>query len=242
MSLIQTQISLTHVQANLSFHASNQANSIAEQFTTLASTIGTTDETVVLGDIITPKLVAIKLISGASLLIGLDGTNYPFRLVAANESMLLRLNVEGLCQISNVITIADSSGSLHLKYFSVTGASGSWGVWYDIDNSGNAAPSHEKTNSLGITSVTSLASAVLVASATAEALAASTAFSADFTISYTSGTDTIILTDNYTGTRASIAANDSDFTCNVLHAGSASPVIHLKSLGVSQVVTAVVPN
>lgn len=242
MSTLQTQINLIHLQAGLSVPSVTQRTAISSQFASNAIEVGATDEIIPLGDITTPKQVMVKLISGDRLRIGLDGTTYPFELVDADEATLFRLAVEGIVEISTVTTIADTAGSLDGDYFTLAGNSGTWGVWYDVDNNGTSAPAHGMTNALEITSVATGNSAILVADATAVDMAASAAFLADFSITHTVGTTLITLTDKHTGTRTNIAAGTSGFTVASPQQGAASPVIHLKSLGTSEVVTAVAPH
>lgn len=242
MATLQTQIALIHLDSGLSTQAVTQRTASAESFSALAVTVGTTDEIVALGDVTTPKQVLVKLVSGDPLLVGLDGSTYPFRLEDDDEAMLLRLDVEGVVETQTVTTIADTAGSLDGDYFTLTGNSGSWGVWYDVDNNGTSAPAHGATNALEITSVVTGDTAILVADATATDMEASTAFSADFTVGHTTGTTLITLTDKHTGTRTNIAAGTSGFTVATTQAGAASPVVHLKSTGTSQVVTAAAPH
>jgi hypothetical protein len=242
MSTLQTQITLVHINSGIAANSAVQRTSISPQFSPLVVTVGTTDETVNLGDIVTAKQVMLKLISGDPVRVGLDGSAYPFKLVDEGEGMLLRLDVEGLVETQTITTIADTAGSLDGDYFTLQGNSGTWAVWYDVDNNGTSAPAHGMTNALEITSVATGNSAILVADVTAADMAASAAFSADFAISHTVGTTLITLTDKHTGTRTNIAAGTSGFTVATTQQGAASPVIHLKSLGTSEVLTAVAPH
>lgn len=241
MSTIQTQVAVIHIESSLTATAAVQRTSAEDAFTPIAVSVTTSDETVDLGDVITPQQVLVKLVSGDDVRIGLDGSTYPFRLSGDNDVTLLRLDVAGLLETQTVTTIADTAGSLDGDYFSLEGHSGTWGVWYDVDNNGTSAPAHGKTNSLEITSVVTGDTAILVADATAVDMAASTAFSADFTIAHTVGTTLITLTDKHTGTRTNIAAETSGFTVATTQAGAASPVVHMKSAGTSSVVTMVAP-
>jgi hypothetical protein len=242
MATIQTQVSLIHLDSSLNAQSVVQRTSQAPQFTPLAIEVLAVDEVAPLGDITTAKQVFVKLLSGNPLMIGLDGSTYPFRLVEAEEATLLRLDVEGLVETQTVTTIADTAGSLDGDYFTLEGKSGTWGVWYDVDNNGTSAPAHGATNALEITSVVTGNSAILVADATAVDMAASAAFSADFTVGHTVGTTLITLTDKHTGTRTNIAAGTSGFTVATTQAGATSPVVHLKSTGTSQVVVGVAPH
>lgn len=247
MSTIQTQLVVSHLSSSLSISSAVQRTAVGSTFTANAIEVLAVDETIPLGDVTTAQQVVLKLVSGDAVRVGIEHSGvafddtYPFRLAAAGEALLLRLDVEGLVETSTITTIADTAGSLDGDYFSLEGNSGTWAVWYDVDNSGTAAPAHGKTNALEITSVVTGNSAILVADRTATALAASTAFSADFTIAHTVGTTLITLTDKHTGTRTDIAANTSGFAVATTQPGAASPVIHLLSLGTSSVVVGVVP-
>jgi hypothetical protein len=116
MSTIQTQLAIVHLESGLNMTAATQIISGESSFSTDAVTVTTTDEAVDLGDIITPKVVCIKLVSGDPIKIGIGGSTYPFRLQEAGESTLLRLDVEGLREVTTLTTQADVNGSLNGKY------------------------------------------------------------------------------------------------------------------------------
>lgn len=240
MATLQVSAAAVHFDSSLNVSATKQYTAVGSSFQSNSIAVGSTDEAVDVTEVVTAKYVLIKHISGDTLLVGLDGSTYPFRLTTG-EPMLLRLDIEGLVETQTITTIADTAGSLDGDYFTLEGKSGTWGVWYDVDNNGTSAPAHGKTNSLEITSVVTGNSAILVADATAVDMAASTAFSADFAISHTVGTTLITLTDRHTGTRTNIAADTSGFTVATTQAGAASPSVHLKSVGTTQAVVAVTP-
>lgn len=244
MSTIQTQISLFHLESQLSASSAIQRTANETAFSPLAVTVLNVDETVDLGDVATPKQVMVKLVSGDPVRIGLDGSTYPFRLVEASECLLLRLDVEGRVNTSTiVVTAEDANTTLHEQFFSLEGQSGTWGVWFDIGG-GGAAPTGAYDNQLEITGIAAAALIGPVGLQLSTELAASTAFAADFSVVYDSLTDTITLTDKHTGTRAAIADGSATtgFAFATTQVGVASPVVHLLSTGTSQVVTAVAPN
>ena len=234
MSAIQTQLSLIHLQAGLSVPSITQRTSIGSQFASNAIEVTTADETIPLGDVVTPKQVMVKLVSGDPLRIGLDGSTYPFRLVDADETMLLRLDVEGLVETSFVETIADVAGSLNDKYFTLEDRNGEVKVVITND---------------GVTALTSTGRVVVVTitngdSDEAVATAIITAFAGDAEIAATAGPSSILVgfIDNHTGSRTNVSAGDSGFSVSTDQGGAASPVVHLKSIGTSQVVVAVAPH
>lgn len=223
---------MIHLQAGLSVPSVTQRTSIGSQFSPLAVTVGTTDEIVDLGDIITPKQVMVKLISGDPVKIGLDGTTYPFELVDADESALFRLAVESIVEKSTAQTIADVAGSLNDKFFTLADRNGEVKVVITTD---------------GVTGITSSGrvKVVTIASGATNAAVATAivaAFATDAELTVSTVTNLVTFTDKHTGTRTNIAAGDSGFTVASPQQGAASPVIHLKSLGTSEVVTAVAPH
>lgn len=229
---IQTQINMVHLQSGIPVPSVTQRTSFGSQFSALVVDVGTSDETIPLGDVTTAKQVELKLISGDMLRVGLDGSTYPFELVDPDEAMLLRLAVEGIVEISTVTTIADTAGSLNDKYFLLTDRTGEVKVVITTD---------------GTTALTSTGRVVIVTiaadaanSAVANAIVA--AFASDTEFSAVADTNVVTFTDKHTGTRSNVAAGDSGFSVATPQQGAASPVIHLKSVGTSQVVVGVAPH
>lgn len=241
MSTIKTSVSIVHFGSGLRTSSSVQRTAYESTFSADSISVGTTPETVALGDITTPRTVLLRNSSGNDLLVGFSNSVFPMRL-SATESMLLRLDVEGLVEKSTVTTVADVAGSLDGDYFVVTGLSGSWGIWYDVDNNGTPAPAHGATSAVEVTGVVTGATAAAVAAATYASLTASTAFMLDFSVSYTAATSVIVITDRHTGTRTSVSAGTSGFTVAETQSGAASPSIYLKSTGTTNTVVAVAPN
>lgn len=116
MSTIQTQVAIVHLESGLNMTGAVQTVSGESSFSTGAVTVTSAGETTDPGDVITPKVVCIKLVSGDPLKIGIGGTDYPFRLQEAGESTLLRLDVEGLREVTTLTTQADVNGSLNGKH------------------------------------------------------------------------------------------------------------------------------
>jgi hypothetical protein len=229
---IQTQIALIHIESGLPANSAVQRTSVGSNFSPLVVTVGASDETVDLGDVTTPKQVMLKLISGDAVRVGLDGSTYPFRLTDADEAMLLRLDTEGIVEVSQVETLADVAGSLNDKYFLLTDWNGEVKVVITND---------------GVTALTSSGRVVVVTIANnadddtvASAIVAAFVSDSDFTAS-ASG-PVVTFRDKHTGTRSNVAAGDSGFSVATQQQGAASPVIHMKSLGSSQVLTAVAPH
>lgn len=230
MSTVQTQINLVHLEAGLAIPSVTQRVTYGSQFSSNAIEVTTADETIPLGDILTPKQVMVKLISGDSLRIGLDGSTYPFRLTASDEACIFPLDAAGLVEISTVTVGADVAGALNDKYF----------TFYDRNGEVKVVITND-----GITGLTSSGRLVIVDinnNDTAESVATAivTAFAGDSEIVVSNqSTTNVKFSDKHTGTRTNIDAGDSTFTVGTTQEGAASPVVHLKSVGVSQVVVAV---
>jgi len=332
MATIQTQIALVHIDSGLNAQSVVQRTAAAAQFTPLAVEVGAADETIPLGDIITAKQVLVKLLSGDPLQVGLDGSTYPFRLVEAEEATLLRLDVEGLKEISTVICGADSASSLSGTYFDIADRNGTVRVWNNMaataafgsvtygspantdtivvngttftkDTTGNGTTTFSTIGELntlisGLASISSTSNGTVIsivadtpgtagnsitldktgsaltlsaanltggsaastppatpgggrlipvvfaedAAATTIAAAMAAAIDADAEFVATVNTDTVTITDMHTGDRAPITTSIPGWSVNPSNTGAASPVIHLKSLGTSQVVVAVAPH
>lgn len=132
MATIQSQSVLVHIDSGVSSSSASQYAAGEETFTNNVISVSTTDETLSLGDIVTPKKVLLKLVSGDDLLIGLDGSTYPFRLSGAGDSTLLRLDVEGRVEISTITCGADTASSLSGGYFDLTDRTGTVRTWMNM--------------------------------------------------------------------------------------------------------------
>lgn len=242
MSVIQVNSSIVHLNSTLNVNNNKQYTSVEEGFVSASIGVASTDEVVDVGEIINPKFVFVKNISGDDLRIGMDGSTYPFRLTTG-EAMTVRLDAEGLVETQTVTTVADVASSLDGTYFTLEGNSGTWAVWIDVGDTGTAEPAHGMTNDVEVTAIVADATAAQVAAAIYAALAASTAFLADFTVTYVAASSLITITDKYTGTRTNLANGGTSpgFTMSTTQAGAASPQVHLKSVGTTQAVVAVAP-
>tara|TARA_R110002012_G_scaffold130733_3_gene283270 strand:- start:2351 stop:3097 length:747 start_codon:yes stop_codon:yes gene_type:complete len=194
--------------------------------------IASTSALVDFGDVITPKYIAVSNSDAAdSVLISFDNTNFDQE-VQPGESLLIRLRNSDKQELQTVTTIADSSGSLNAKYFTLEGYSGTWAVWFDIDNSGTTEPAHGKDHSVKISGVVTDSTASQVALIMSSELIADASFSLDFLTSYNSNIDDDLVTirDNHTGNRTDINdAGSTGFTVATTQDGGSQRAIYLKS-------------
>jgi len=130
--MIQTQAILVHLDSGLNASSAYQYTAFEDAFTSSAITVTTVDETLSLGDVVTPRTIELKLISGDPVRVGLDGSTYPFRLREAGESALIPLDVDGLREISSITAGADTSYSLSGDYFDLTDRTGTVRVWFNM--------------------------------------------------------------------------------------------------------------
>jgi hypothetical protein len=91
---IREQFSMAQSETSLMTLTTITRTSVEEGFISASISVGGTDETISYGDLADPKAVSLILRSGDPVLVGLDGTNYPFRLAVIGEPMLLKLNTE----------------------------------------------------------------------------------------------------------------------------------------------------
>lgn len=236
MSTIATSIQLVNQSTGAAFTVPYSTRTTDKPgFSVGEVTVLTADEVVVTGEYTSPRNIGLRLLSGSDVRVGFDGATYPLRLSGANDSMLLRLDVEGLREVSTAQTVADSGGSLNDKYFTLADRNGEVKVVITTD---------------GVTGLTSSGRVVVVTivsgdTANAVATAIVAAFAADTELTVATVANLVTFTDRHTGTRTNIAAGDSTFTVatpTTTGTGTASPILHLLSLGTSQVVVAIVPN
>lgn len=237
MSTIQSHFSIVHADSGLNVASAVQRTAFESGFSSSSVSVNTTEEQVLLGDLITPRQVCLKLVSGSPLQVGLATGVYPLRLTDPGESMMLRLDVEGRQEKSTITTVADVSGSLAGKYFDLRDRTGLVRVWF---NQIGASPATTPPSAGGgrllpvdfATNATNIAMAVNIALALDE----------DDEFIATSASNVVTITDQYTGTRTNVSAGDSTMTVATTQEGSASPTVYLQSTGVSQVVVVVAPN
>ena len=128
-------------------------------------------------------------------------------------------------EVSSLTTVADTSGSLNLKYFIVYDLSGSVAFWYDIDNAGQSAPAGASgaTRSVAITTVLTNDDEFSVATKTASEVAADSAFNA------TAVSNVVTITNAVGGSVPNIDAGDSGFLAQTTTEGvDAISSLHLK--------------
>jgi len=130
--MIQTQLSIVHLESGLNMSAATQITTANQGFSAAAMEVGTTDKLPHYGDVTTPKILAVKLTSGDPLLIGVGGTDYPFRLQSEGESIMIRLDVEGLLRITSFTAQADVARSLSGKSLSVHDADSKVLAWFNM--------------------------------------------------------------------------------------------------------------
>jgi hypothetical protein len=129
MSTINTTLSLSQSPSGLRINANALRPAEGKGFNSTIASVGSSDETITLGDIVTPQQIAVSLLSGSPVLVGLDGSTYPFYLSAAGASALFPLAVTR--EVSAIVAEADSGASLSSKYFVLTDRAGTVWVWLD---------------------------------------------------------------------------------------------------------------
>lgn len=116
MSTISTSIRVQHRGTNLSFSASETRDVNEDGVKMDSITVAATDEVLSFGDITVPRQVAIRLVSGDPVKVGLSNSEpYPFYLSGTNESMLLNLNTGNVKAVSTFMPEA-VTGALDGKY------------------------------------------------------------------------------------------------------------------------------
>ena len=115
MSNIITRLNLSHADTGMSFNIALSRDADTEGFD-LAQVAVTTTESSVASAYSSARNVILRLLSGDDVKVGLATTVYPLRLSGANDSMLPRLDVEGLREITTVTCAADVAGSLDGDY------------------------------------------------------------------------------------------------------------------------------
>ena len=239
MSTIRSSISLAHATSRLRASGNQSRTTVDSGFSTAPITVGTSDQSLSLGDVITPQQAAVSVISGSPVLVGLDGSTYPFYLEAVGASLLIPFAVASLKETSVIVAEADSSGSLNQKFFQISDRNGTVGVWIDVDNSGSTAPAGATSldRQIEVTGVVTDATSAQVATALASALNADAEFGA------VAVTATVTVTDAHTGTRTDATDGDTGWgSITTSQQGAVSPVIHIKSEASTVVLFAIAPQ
>lgn len=131
MSTINTNVNIRHQDTGMTYTASSQRSSTYSGFSLSEITVVATDEEVQVETLV-PREVHVRLLSGDALKVGLASGTYPFRLSGANDSMSLRLDVEGIREITTIVCGADSGSSLGGKYFDLQDRNGTVRVVLDM--------------------------------------------------------------------------------------------------------------
>lgn len=138
MSKIRSQLTIAHQASGLTLTAS-QLRTAADSFFEADIITITGAGTLALGDVVTPRAVTFKLISGDDVQIGwpYEATSiYYLRLSGAEDFTMLRLDVESYVEISDVTCIADTAGALQGTYFEMADKDGPVRVWFDLTATG----------------------------------------------------------------------------------------------------------
>lgn len=125
---------ITHSLSGLSTNGNVSRTLNEEQFLALSITVGDTEESLPLGEVVAARYVFIKNISGDDLLVGTETGVYPFRL-KEKDPCLLPLDTDGkLFEKSTIGCVADVGGSLHGKYFDMADEDGPLRVWFSTES------------------------------------------------------------------------------------------------------------
>lgn len=235
MSTIRSNIRITHQESGIAFAINSSRTSTDPGIALENITVGTSDEVVDVSEYGAPRNILLRLMSGDDLRVGLGGATYPFRLSGAGDFMVLRLDVEGIREISTITAGADVAGSLDGDYLDLTDRNGTVRVWFDVDN-GSTPPSTPGSGRLLEVNIATGDSAETVATALQAAVDADAEFTA------TRSGAVVTVTDAYTGTRSDVSAGTTGWTVAKTQDGAASQAIHMKSVGSSQVVAGVIPD
>ena len=129
MSTIQTSSFIGNQESGLSVSGSSSRTALEDGFSADSINVVGGDEVISVGDFTTIRGIALNHLSGDDLLIGLDGSTYPFRL-STDESMSFRLDVEGRVETATIVAQADTNTSLSSKYLVLNDKDGSVWVWF----------------------------------------------------------------------------------------------------------------
>jgi hypothetical protein len=240
MQNIQASINLLHYDSGAAVSGGSRRKAHETSFSISALSVNTTPEAVPIGDIITPRSVAVKCYGGDDAFVSLDGgATFPFRLSPDNDSMLLRLDFEAHREVSTFVCEADTAGSLSGEYIQLYDRNGKVWPWFNITGLDPASvPPSVTTERLIRVDIPSGATATQVAVALAAALNADTEFSAPVPT-----TATAVITDQHAGARTAASAGNTGWASVTAGGqGLAFFDVQVKSAGVSQVAVAVSPN
>lgn len=136
MSTINTTINVRNQSTGIMFPVNQSRVTDQDGFSVSQITVVATEEPVSI-EYASPRQVTLRLLSGDDVKVGVhlgaSGGIYPLRLSGVNEAMVLRLDVEGLREISTVVCGADTASSLSGNYFDLTDRSNyAVRVWYNM--------------------------------------------------------------------------------------------------------------
>lgn len=242
---IVSSVNLRNSTAGISFNQTFSEIAGEESSSVETRTISATAAIIDVGTINNPKSFAFANIGTTeSVLISFDDVSYDIE-VQPDDLTLIRLRNSDKVEKQTVETVADVALSLDGKYFVVDGDSGTWGVWFDVDNSGTAEPAHGATNSAKVSSIIEDDTAAAVANAIFVDLSNDTAFTADFELFYDSTVDDDLITivDRFTGNRTDISAGTSGFTVAKTQDGGTGRSVYAKTTaGDVECLIAIMPN
>ena len=239
MSLSQVSVTMNHYPSGGNFVGGVRRDSTESTFTSNVVSVTTSPESISVGDIIDPRFLAIKNISGSDLLISIDGgSTYVFRLAPTGESILLRFNAEDNKEVNTIVCEADVSDSLDGDYIELEDQNGLVWAWFNT-GAGAGAPTPMSGERLIEVSISTDAAATAVAIALAAALDADSEFSAPVPT-----TATVVATDAYAGVRSTGASAGTTGWSSVTSDGSGAAYfnIRLKSATTSTAHVAILPN
>jgi len=239
MSTIQTSSKVVHFESGLSVSGSSTRTTAEDVFTSNVIEVLDVDKPVDLGDVITPRTIMVRNLGGDDLLVGMADGDYPFRL-ANEESMVFGLDVEGRQEVSEITCVAaeDLAEDMEVagKYFTIYDRALPVRVWFKVYE-GNFQPVISGANRF----IEVVLDENLTAAAVAIALAA--AIDADPEFNATVAGNKVVVRSVHTGVRSVITKNTATaLTVARLQEGSASPEVHMESVGRTVVVVGVVPN
>jgi len=243
---IIASVTLNNSTALISSNKSDSYTGKEESSSVRVTTLTTSSALVDVDTVLTPRYFSFHNQSAAgSVLISTDNVNFDME-CAPGDIQLLRLRNVDRIETQTVVTVADVSDSLNVKWLDLEGNSGTWAIWMDVDDSGSNEPAHGQTNSAKVSSIVTNDDAAAVALAWFTDLTANTAFREDFTIAYDAEADDdfLTITDNFTGVRTNIIdAGSTGFTVATTVEGAVGRSVYAKaSVGEIECLIAIMPN
>ena len=127
MSLIQTQLSIVHLDSGINLSSALQKETRSAAFSFDGVTVTTTAVPLAYGSITSPRTITLKLVSGDDLLVSLDGgAVYPLSLHGNDDAIMVSLESRG---VGTITCGTDVSRSLSGAYFDLSDAAGPVRVW-----------------------------------------------------------------------------------------------------------------